>query len=59
MIWGKIKKEWTKRCEKNDKPNCYVFLPHRLRDGRWVWFEKVYMYFETWRVWGAWYYEIP
>lgn len=63
MIWGKKKTETigdiTTRIQEGESPNWYAWRPMKLRDGRWAWFEKVYSYFETWRVGGKTYFEIP
>ena len=59
MIWGKLKKEYYSRMEKKDKTNWFTLFPIRLRDGRWIWLEKVYSYIETWRCGCGRYYELP
>jgi hypothetical protein len=59
MIWGKLKKEYYSRMEKKDKTNWFAWRPMKLRDGRWIWMERVYAYWESWRAGGKTYFELP
>jgi hypothetical protein len=54
MVFGKLKKEFYSR--KPKKFTWFAVVPIRLRDGRWIWLEKVCKYFETWRCGGIHYY---
>lgn len=58
MISKKKRKDFYSRAYKGSKLNWFAWRPIKLRDGRWIWLEKVYKYLETWRAGCGYYYEL-